>query len=73
MLGAETVTGAVDTVLIYRELSYLRLGELEHLGQGARDAYQQMKATEQFTPHTRIDVAFRAYLSEKNLSSQTTP
>jgi hypothetical protein len=59
--GVELVTGAPDTMLIYREMSYLRLGDhLEHLGPIARDAYQQMKAAEHFTPHTRMDVAFRA-------------
>jgi hypothetical protein len=58
--SAEIVTGTIDTMLIYREASHHRLGELKHLGPAARDAYEQMKTTEHFTPHTRMDVTFRS-------------
>lgn len=45
-------------ILIYREISNLPLAELEQLGAAAHDAYRQMSAAEDFTPHTRIDVDF---------------
>ena len=49
---------AEDDILFYRELSNLPLSELEQLGPAAQDAYRQMRAAEDFTPHTRIDVDF---------------
>jgi len=49
-----------DDILFYREISNLPLAELEQLGAAARDAYRQMSAAEDFTPHTRIDVDFGA-------------
>ncbi len=45
-------------ILFYREISNLPLAELEQLGAAAHDAYRQMSAAEDFTPHTRIDVDF---------------
>ncbi len=57
--GVEMVNGSNDHILIYRETPYLPLGTLDHLGPAACDVYQQMCAAENFTPHTRIDVAFR--------------
>ncbi len=49
---------AEDDILFYREAANLPLSELEHLGAAGLDAYRQMSAAEDFTPHTRIDVDF---------------
>ena len=49
-----------DDILFYREVSNLPLEELEQLGSAGQDAYRQMGAAEDFTPHTRIDVNFGA-------------
>jgi hypothetical protein len=49
-----------DDILFYREVSNLPLAELEQLGPAGQDAYRQMSAAEDFTPHTRIDVDFGA-------------
>jgi hypothetical protein len=54
----EMATGPSDAMLIYRETPYQPLGELEQLGPAARDAYEMMCNAENFTPHTRTDVAF---------------
>jgi hypothetical protein len=51
--------GSPDDVLIYRERNNLPLAGLEQLGPVARDAYAQMTATENFTPHSRCDVDFK--------------
>jgi eukaryotic-like serine/threonine-protein kinase len=51
---------AEDDIFFYREASNLPLSELEQLGSVGQDAYRQMSATEDFTPHTRIDVDFVA-------------
>ncbi len=51
------VAGA-DDVVIYRELANLPLAELEQLSPVGQDAYRQMSAAENFTPHSRIDVDF---------------
>jgi hypothetical protein len=47
-----------DDILLYRELSHLALSDLEQLGPQAQDAYRQMNAADNFTPHARIDVSF---------------
>jgi eukaryotic-like serine/threonine-protein kinase len=49
--------GAEDLVL-YRELPYVKIADLDQLGPPGQEAYQQMLAVEHFTPHTRTDVAF---------------
>ncbi len=49
-----------DDILFYREVSHLPLAELEQLGPAGLDAYRQMSAAEDFTPHTRTDVDFGA-------------
>src|SRR5262249_43989545 len=49
-----------DDVLIYRERNNLQLTDLEQLGPVAHDAYLQMTATENFTPHSRCDVNFKS-------------
>ena len=53
-----TPAGGEDDVLFYREVSNLPLAELEQLGPAGLDAYRQMSAAEDFTPHTRTDVDF---------------
>ena len=57
--GMEFVSGAEDTILVYREALNQPIVSLEHMGSAVRDAYLQMVAAEHFTPHTRIDVPFR--------------
>jgi hypothetical protein len=47
---------SVDDIVIYREETQLLLSDLEQLGPEGREAYQQMSASENFTPHTRNDV-----------------
>jgi hypothetical protein len=47
-----------DDILFCCEISNLKLADLEQLGPAAQDAYRQMSAAENFSPHTRIDVAF---------------
>ena len=59
MPGIEMASSADDSIVIYREISNLPLSSLEHLGPAAKDAYQQMCAAENFTPHTRNDVVFQ--------------
>ena len=49
---------AEDDILFYREFSNLPLSELEQLGSAGQDAYRQMSAAEDFTPHVCIDVDF---------------
>jgi len=49
-------------VVFYRELNHMALSDLEQLGPVGQDAYRQMTTTENFTPHTRIDVDFRSVL-----------
>ena len=49
-----------DDILFYREVANLPLGEVELLGPAGQDAYRQMSAAEDFTPHARTDVNFGA-------------
>jgi hypothetical protein len=53
-----TFSASEDDVLLYREAANLSLADLELLGPAGQDAYRQMSATENFTPHTRNDVEF---------------
>jgi hypothetical protein len=48
-----------EDILIYRERNNLSLSELEQFGPRAYEAYTQMLATADFTPHSRGDVVFR--------------
>jgi hypothetical protein len=48
-----------DDVVIYRERTNLSLAELELLGPLGHDAYAQMTASDNFTPHARVDVEFK--------------
>ncbi len=54
-----TSTGSPDDLVIYRERDNLALIDLEHLANVGHDAYIQMTATDNFTPHCRSDVTFR--------------
>jgi hypothetical protein len=55
--GTELVPAASpDDIVFYRELSHVRLTDLEQLGPVAQDAYRQMTAAEHFTPHARSDI-----------------
>jgi serine/threonine protein kinase len=47
-----------DDILLYRERSNLPLSELPQLGPLGLDAYRQLSAAEQFTPHCRCDIEF---------------
>ena len=47
-------------IVFCREIANLPLADLAQLGPAGRDAYGQMNAAEDFTPHTRIDVNFGA-------------
>jgi hypothetical protein len=54
-----------DDIVLYRELPYLRLADLDQLGPDAQDAYQQMLAVDHFTPHTRTDVPFTPAVAQR--------
>ncbi len=49
---------SVEDIVMYREYPRIALTDLEQFGPAAQDAYRVMSATENFTPHTRIDVQF---------------
>jgi serine/threonine protein kinase len=46
-----------DIIIFYREQPHLGLTDLPQLGPTAREVYQQVLATEQYSPHSRIDIA----------------
>jgi serine/threonine protein kinase len=50
-------TPHADDLVFYREETRFRISDLKQLGPAPMEAYQQMLATEHFTPHTRIDIA----------------
>jgi hypothetical protein len=53
----DLVTATVaDDIIFYREISYLRLADLEHVGPLGYDAYRQIITLKSFTPHSRIDI-----------------
>jgi hypothetical protein len=47
-----------DDIVIYREIPVFNVSDLDQCGAAAQDAYRLMSATENFTPHTRIDIQF---------------
>ena len=53
-------TVSADDILLYRERTHVRLSDLEQLGPVAQEAYRQMNAADNFTPHSRADVDFGA-------------
>jgi hypothetical protein len=52
------VADTEDDIVMYREHPSIALTDLEQFGPAAEDAYRLMSGTENFTPHTRIDVQF---------------
>ncbi|MGH9677310.1 MAG: hypothetical protein ACRD36_09435, partial [Candidatus Acidiferrum sp.] len=54
----QTVSG-LDEVVFYRESANRSLLDLEQLGPEALDAYRQMSAADNFTPHCRLDIDFQ--------------
>jgi hypothetical protein len=54
-----------DEVIVYREALQVPLADLPQLGQIAREAYQQMKSVEHFTPHARTDIPFDPDMAEQ--------
>jgi hypothetical protein len=55
-----TILGADgdDDIVIYRELANVPLADLEPMQAVGLEAYRQMCAVENFTPHARIDITF---------------
>src|SRR5262249_11419766 len=49
----------LDDIVVYRERLNIALADLEHLKGPGQDAYIQLNATENFTPHSRCDIDFR--------------
>src|SRR5262249_25549842 len=43
-------------IVFYRERSHVSLKALEHLGPLGYEAYRQLNAAEQFSPHSRMDI-----------------
>jgi hypothetical protein len=52
-----TVMGG-DDILFYREATAVPFDDLQQLGPIAREAYDQLKRREHFTPHSRTDIEF---------------
>jgi hypothetical protein len=50
--------GSQEDIVLYREQAYQPLCPREQLGETAEIAYRQMLATDNFTPHTRLDIHF---------------
>jgi serine/threonine protein kinase len=48
---------STDDIIFYREQPHLCLTDLPQLGPTARETYEQVLATEPFTPHSRTDIA----------------
>ena len=56
--STELATGpSGDDIVFYRELAGLALTDLPQTGSEGRDAYEKMKSTENFTPHSRSDIS----------------
>jgi hypothetical protein len=47
---------STDDIVFYREQPHLALTDLPQLGPAARELYQQVLTTEQFGPHSRLDI-----------------
>jgi serine/threonine protein kinase len=56
--------GSADDIVFYREVPNLALSDLEQLGPAGRQAYRQMAAAENFTPHSRTDQEWCAIPAE---------
>jgi serine/threonine protein kinase len=53
---AMRATASTDDIIFYREQPHLWLTDLPHLGPTAREVYEQVLATEQYSPHSRSDI-----------------
>jgi hypothetical protein len=51
--AAATVT---EDIVLYREVPHLRLSDLEQLGPVGYEAYRQIIAQKNLTPHSRTDI-----------------
>jgi hypothetical protein len=47
---------STDDIVFYREQSFLPLADLEQSGNLGQEAYRQMVGSENFTPHSRMDI-----------------
>jgi hypothetical protein len=47
---------STDDIIFYREQPHLCLTDLPQLGPAAREIYEQVLATEQYSPHSRTDI-----------------
>src|SRR6266550_4442499 len=52
------LTGSEEELILFREWSGLRLAAVDPLGPAGQEAYQCLLATENYTPHSRLDVSF---------------
>jgi hypothetical protein len=52
------LAGSEDDLIVYREWVGLRLADVDPLGPVGKEAYECLRATENFTPHSRSDVSF---------------
>jgi serine/threonine protein kinase len=50
------VAAGTDDILFYREIPNLKLEDLTQLGPRFQQAYQEMSAQQNFTPHSRCDI-----------------
>jgi hypothetical protein len=50
-------TSQVDDLVVYREKTQFSLADLEHFGPAGAAAYQHLRGIEDFTPHSRLDIA----------------
>jgi hypothetical protein len=58
-LPSENLVAApsADDIAFYREIPSVPISALEHLGPAGLDAYRQMSTNENFSPHSRSDIA----------------
>jgi hypothetical protein len=47
---------STDDIIFYREQPHLSLTDLPQMGPAAREIYQKVLTTEQYSPHSRIDI-----------------
>src|SRR5262249_14527756 len=55
-----TLADSEDDIIFYREWSDMLLADVDPLGPAGQEAYELLCSKENFTPHTRIDVAFES-------------
>src|SRR5262249_8308312 len=59
---------STDDIVFYREHAQVTLTDLPQMGPVAREVYQQVLATEPFSPHSRTDIV--AWLSARAPGTQ---